>query len=87
MASVTATEFKAKCLDYLDQVNRGDLDELVVTKRGHAVARLVAPQRSPLSMDEWRASMKDSVTIPADVDLTAPVFNEPWDAELGITHR
>lgn len=37
---ITATEFKAKCLALIDEVHeRGS--ELVISKRGRAVARLV----------------------------------------------
>jgi prevent-host-death family protein len=37
---ITATDFKAKCLQLLDQVQRTGAD-LVITKRGRSVARLV----------------------------------------------
>ena len=38
--SVAASEFKAKCLRLLDEVDR-TRKEVVITKRGRAVARLV----------------------------------------------
>jgi prevent-host-death family protein len=37
---VSATEFKAKCLSLIDRVQAGD--EVVITKHGRTVARLVA---------------------------------------------
>ena len=40
MRTVTATEFKAKCLRLLDEVNRTG-EELVISKRGKPVARVV----------------------------------------------
>lgn len=43
MQTVTATEFKAKCLRLLDEVNRTG-GELVISKRGKPVARVV-PER------------------------------------------
>jgi len=39
--NIAATEFKAKCLELLDRVHRTG-EELVITKRGKPVARLVA---------------------------------------------
>ena len=84
---VTATEFKAKCLDLLDQISHGEIDELEVTKRGHVVARVVPPHRAPTSLEAWHDMMRDTVHVPPGFDLTAPVHDEPWDAELGILHR
>ncbi len=40
MQMVTATEFKAKCLRLLDEVNRTG-EELVISKHGKPVARVV----------------------------------------------
>lgn len=41
MTTITATEFKAKCLQLLDEVQRTG-EELVISKRGKPVARVVA---------------------------------------------
>lgn len=41
---MTATEFKAKCLQILDQVNRTG-EPLEISKRGEVVAVLVPPPR------------------------------------------
>jgi len=41
MTVITATEFKAKCLHLLDEVQRTG-EELVISKRGRPVARVVA---------------------------------------------
>jgi prevent-host-death family protein len=40
MATVPATEFKAKCLELMDRVAEGR-ETFVITKRGKAVAKLV----------------------------------------------
>ena len=45
MQSISATEFKAKCLDILDHV---PAEGLVITKRGKSVARLYPESQSPL---------------------------------------
>lgn len=41
MTTISATEFKAKCLHLLDEVQRTGQD-LVISKRGKPVARVVA---------------------------------------------
>ena len=41
MTVISATEFKAKCLQLLDEVQRSG-QELVVSKRGRPVARVIA---------------------------------------------
>jgi prevent-host-death family protein len=43
--TISATEFKAKCLQLLDEVQRTG-EELVISKRGKAVARVVAEKES-----------------------------------------
>ncbi len=45
MTVITATEFKAKCLHLLDEVQRTGQD-LVISKRGRPVARVVAEKAS-----------------------------------------
>lgn len=45
MTTITATEFKAKCLQLLDQVQRTG-EDLVISKRGKPVARVVAERES-----------------------------------------
>jgi prevent-host-death family protein len=42
---IAASEFKAKCLRLLDEVQRSG-QELVVSKRGRAIARVV-PEHNP----------------------------------------
>jgi prevent-host-death family protein len=71
---VTATKFKAECLGLLDEVATTGT-ELVVTKRGKPVVRVVAA--GPVG------SLAGSVTQLVDDDeLLAPV-GAPWDAEAG----
>ena len=48
MRSIAASEFKAKCLALLDEVAETK-EELVVTKRGKAVAKVV-PAEEPRSL-------------------------------------
>jgi prevent-host-death family protein len=46
MRTITATEFKAKCLQLLDEVQRSG-EDLIISKRGKPVARVVA-ERTPM---------------------------------------
>ena len=85
--TVSASEFKAKCLDLLYQVNDGRIGRLVVTKRGKPVAVVTAPTVTEEAVRRFLAGMRGSVIIPEGVDLTEPALDEPMDAELGILHR
>jgi prevent-host-death family protein len=70
---IAAGEFKAKCLALLDDVATSGR-EIVVTKRGRPVARLVPLVESP------RQSMEGSVAYRRERDLLDPV-DEGWDAD------
>jgi prevent-host-death family protein len=67
---IPAGEFKAKCLRLIDEV--GVKGELVITKRGRAVAKLVpfeANEEAPLAG-----------LIAYEGDIVSPV-GDPWDAD------
>lgn len=85
--TISASEFKAKCLNILDQLTRHELDSVVITKRGQTVGVLLPPQPESATTTELFGCMRGSVILPDDFDLTAPVLDEPLDAELGILHR
>lgn len=68
---IPAGEFKAKCLALLDEV-RDSGEEIVVTKRGKAVARVV-----PIEKPEWR-TLAGTLLWQAD-DIITPLENE-WEA-------
>jgi prevent-host-death family protein len=70
---VPAGEFKARCLQLIDEVARGG-EPLLITKRGRAVARLVAvPPARPLF-----GALRGSVA--AQGDLVSPVEAD-WSAD------
>lgn len=66
---MSAAEFKAKCLAVLDDVAAGQR-EVIVTKRGRPVARVV-----PI---DGRAAPMDGLIV-AQGDLVSPIDAE-WDA-------
>ena len=72
MQTMSASVFKARCLAVLDEVASTG-EEVVITKRGRAVARLVAATEP--------ATLRGSVTYHvSDDELIAPIDVE-WDAE------
>ena len=75
---MTATEFKAKCLNILDRLEPGGV---VVTKRGRAVARVLPVNAG--ANERLIGSMKGRIKIKGDILSTG--LN--WDAESGHAHR
>lgn len=87
--TMSASEFKAKCLDILKRLSDRRLSKVTVTKRGKVVAEVFAASDDS-TREEVAAgfrSMSGSVHIGAGVDLTQPAFEGSTDAELGILHR
>jgi prevent-host-death family protein len=72
MQLITASQFKARCLSLLDDVALTG-EEIVVTKRGRPVARLVA-------IDEPKPLAGSVSFHVADDELLAPL-DDAWDAE------
>ncbi|HVV45237.1 MAG TPA: type II toxin-antitoxin system prevent-host-death family antitoxin [Bryobacteraceae bacterium] len=73
---IAAGEFKARCLALLDEVQQ-KREEIVVTKRGKPVARLVPVEEEKTKRDTF-GYMKGTITILGDI--VAP-SGEIWDAE------
>ena len=76
---ITATEFKAKCLDLLDRVKSGAVKTVHITKRGKDVGLLIAPKPRP--DDDWDprgvfGCMKGSLVIDPSIDLTKPIYEQ-----------
>jgi antitoxin (DNA-binding transcriptional repressor) of toxin-antitoxin stability system len=85
--TVTATEFKAQCLDILRRLGEHRLSRVTVTRRGKTVAIITPPQIDEAVARAVIGSMVASVHIPEGFDLTAPVVDVESDADLGILHR
>lgn len=71
MQLITASQFKAHCLALLDDVALTG-EEIIVTKRGRPVARLVA-------IDEPKPLAGSIAFHVSDDELVAPL--DAWDAE------
>ena len=70
--TVPAGEFKAKCLKLMDEVNETG-EEIVVTKRGKPVARIVPAEREFKSL---YGAMAGTATVHGDI--IGPFF-EDWE--------
>lgn len=64
MREIRASEFKARCMSILDEVERTG-EEVVILKRGRPVARVVPPG---LGQERYpQQSLKGTVKIPGDI--------------------
>lgn len=75
-STIPAAEFKAKCLKVMETV-RATGEEVVITKHGKPVARLVPVTYAPVPFVGRNAGLTIS-----EGDLIAPI-DEAWEAERG----
>jgi prevent-host-death family protein len=85
--TISASEFKAKCLDILDRLGTSELERVVITKRGKVVAVLTPPESQEDAVRQLHGFMRGSVVIPQGFDLTEPVLDEAFGAEQGMLHQ
>jgi antitoxin (DNA-binding transcriptional repressor) of toxin-antitoxin stability system len=71
---IGVTAFKARSLGLIDQIERGELDRIVLTRRGKPVAMLSATPAEPKPLI---GCMKGMIQIADGVDLTEPT-GEDW---------
>ena len=74
MKTIKASEFKAKCLSLMDDVAQSG-EEIVVTKNGKPVSKLVPIKSRPKQVYGLHRGMWE-----LKEDLLTPV-NQAWDAE------
>ena len=82
MNAISATEFKATCLDLLDQVASGAIEGVTITKRGRVVGVLRPPEPTPAATGLF-GCMRGTVIIAPGVDITEPVAPD-FEAETGM---
>ena len=73
MRTIKASEFKAKCLQIMDEVASTG-EPVLITKNGKAVAQLVSAKRMPETLF---GALKGSIQITGDI--IAPI-DVPWEA-------
>ena len=71
---IGATEFKARCLQLLDEVHGRKRDSVVITKRGKPYAKLVPVDEKPAALF---GCLKGMIRIHGD--LTEPTGGD-WEA-------
>lgn len=77
---IPAGQFKDRCLALMDEVAAGGVRELVITKHGRPVVRVIAADVAPASSAKLiLGCLAGSVTY-NEADITAPV-EEVWDAD------
>lgn len=76
---MSATEFKAKCLEAVEEVARTG-EPIVVTKRGRPIAELKpVPAKKPRhTLKSFRAALKGMVKIQGDI--ISPI-DVQWNAD------
>ena len=84
---VSASEFKAKCLDILDRIHSRELERVIVTKRGVPMAVLVSPPAEAREVERLHGFLRGSVVVPPEIDLTAPIADEAFAADENVIHR
>jgi antitoxin (DNA-binding transcriptional repressor) of toxin-antitoxin stability system len=77
---INVTDFKARCLALLKELEARRYDKLVVTRRGKPIAQLT-PAVS--EVPDLYGALKGRVIIPPGVDLTDPVLEDIPEAESG----
>lgn len=81
--TISATEFKAKCLELMEQGASRQLDRVHVTKRGKPFVTIeMKPETSePRTFESIFGCMKGSTGISEDFDWETPLFSEDELAE------
>ena len=89
MESVTvpAAQFKATCLELLDNVADRKVDRVVITKHGRVVGVLYPPPASSEDADRLFGMLASRTFIAEGVDLTEPTMDEPLSAAEGKLHE
>jgi len=73
--TVSASEFKAKCLKIFDRLSKRQLERVVITKRGRPIAVVSPPPDDFAAVESLYGLMEGSVLIPDGYDLTAPALH------------
>ena len=76
-SEVQATEFKAKCLEMMDDVHNGTTKKLIVTKRGKPFVKILAADEADAPI---YGCMKDQIVVVGDIMAPLDVAWEALDA-------
>ena len=84
--TISASEFKARCLEILDRLADHTLERVTITKRGRVVGVLLAPASHAAAVRHLHGFMRGSVVVPPGIDLTEPASLDIFTADDGIFH-
>ncbi len=79
--TVDVEAFEAKFLSFIDRIESGELERVIITRQGQPVAVLIPPDPREDVPHGLFGAMRGSVTIPEGVDLTEPALDEPFTVE------
>lgn len=79
MKTINATEFKAKCLAIMDEVERTG-EPVTILKRGKPVAQLLPPVPRETLYPQY--ALRGTLKILGDI-IEPPLPANAWDAERG----
>lgn len=80
---MSVTEFKAKCLNVITQLERHHLSGITLTRRGTPVAEVSAPKPTHEQVASLFGCMAGTVIGLENVDLTQPIADlDDWHPEL-----
>ena len=71
--AITASEFKATCLDVLDRVCAGEWDRVEVTKCGRVVPVLMPTPVQAEAVAGLHGFLRGSLVTPPGLDLARPI--------------
>jgi prevent-host-death family protein len=71
METLSVSEFKAKCLSVLQDVNK-QKKRVIITKRGKPIAEVI-----PHESEDKEVPLEDTVVFIGDI--TSPVAEEDWE--------
>lgn len=82
---VSASEFKAKCLEYFDRLARQEIDSISVTKRGKTVAVVRPPKLTYEEALGVHGSMRGRfVQLDPEADLVGRIAaDQEFEPEVG----
>jgi antitoxin (DNA-binding transcriptional repressor) of toxin-antitoxin stability system len=64
--TISATEFKTKCLEILDRISRRELERVVIIKRGQVVALLTRAGTEAAQVEPLQGFRRGAVLIPEE---------------------
>ena len=79
--TISASEFKANCLNIFDRLADHEPERVIITKGGKPVAVLTPPERQADAVRDNYGFMRRSVAFGDDVHPTAAVPDESFTAD------